>query len=67
MDLTASRLRARELLRPSGEIAIVGLNANKTLRDWIWSGLNHPTVRIGSKLHHESRDIGVLMAMPART
>ncbi len=40
MDLTAPRLRVRALLRLSGESAIVGLSANKTLWDWIWSGLN---------------------------
>ncbi|PRC41319.1 SAM-dependent methyltransferase [Mycobacterium sp. ITM-2017-0098] len=64
MDLRASLLRARDLLRPSGEIAIVGLSANKTLRDWIWSGLCLPAVRIGSKLNHETRDIGVAVADP---
>lgn len=64
MDPRASLLKARELLRPSGEIAIVGLSANKTLPDWIWSGLSLPAVRIGSRLHHETRDIGVAVADP---
>jgi len=59
MDLRASLLKARDLLRPSGEIAIVGLAANKTAWDWIWSALCLPAVRIGSMLHHETRDIGV--------
>jgi 2-polyprenyl-3-methyl-5-hydroxy-6-metoxy-1,4-benzoquinol methylase len=62
MDLRASLRKARQLLRPSGEIAIVGLSANKTLWDWTVSGLCLPIVRIGSKLHHETRDIGVLTA-----
>ena len=64
MDLRTSLLKARELLRPSGEIAIVGLSANKTARDWIWSALCLPAVRIGSKLQHETRDIGVVVAHP---
>jgi 2-polyprenyl-3-methyl-5-hydroxy-6-metoxy-1,4-benzoquinol methylase len=64
MDLEASLRKARELLRPSGEIAIVGLSANKTLRDWIWSGLCLPVVWICSRLHHETRDIGVAVAHP---
>ena len=64
MDLRASLLKARRLLRPSGEIAIVGLSANKTLWDWTLSGLCLPIVRIGSKLYHETRDIDVLTALP---
>lgn len=64
MDLRASLLKARHLLRPSGEIAIVGLSATTTLRDWIWSGLCLPAVRIGSWLHHETRYIGVEVATP---
>lgn len=62
MDLRASLLKARDLLRPSGEIAIVGLAANTTPWDWICSALCLPAVRIGSSLHHETRDIGVPVA-----
>jgi len=64
MDLRAALRKARGLLRPSGELAIVGLSANKTPTDWIWSVLSLPVVRIGSTLHHESRDIGVPVAAP---
>lgn len=62
MDLRASLLKARSLLRPSGEIAVVGLSANRTLRDWIWSGLCLPAVLLGSKLHNETRDVGLVVA-----
>ncbi len=62
MDLRSSLLKARRLLRPSGEIVVVGLSANKTVRDWLWSAACLPMVRIGSWLHAETRDIGVPVA-----
>jgi 2-polyprenyl-3-methyl-5-hydroxy-6-metoxy-1,4-benzoquinol methylase len=37
MDLRASLIKARELLTPTGELAVVGCHANKTVRDWIWA------------------------------
>jgi 2-polyprenyl-3-methyl-5-hydroxy-6-metoxy-1,4-benzoquinol methylase len=62
MDLQSSLVKARKLLRPSGEIAVVGLSANKTAADWLWSAACLPAVRIGSWLHAEIRDIGVPVA-----
>lgn len=59
MDLRESLAKARHLLRPSGEIAVVGLSADKTPGDWLWSAACLPAVRIGSWLHAETRDIGV--------
>ncbi|HEY9266621.1 MAG TPA: class I SAM-dependent methyltransferase [Mycobacterium sp.] len=59
MDLRESLVKARQLVRPSGEIAAVGLSANKTPGDWLWSAACLPAVRIGSWLHAETRDIGV--------
>lgn len=67
MDLRATLTKARELLTPTGEIAVVGLSANKTLRDWVWSGLCLPAVRLGSFWHRETRDIGVPVADPAES
>ncbi|MBB2991765.1 2-polyprenyl-3-methyl-5-hydroxy-6-metoxy-1,4-benzoquinol methylase [Mycolicibacterium iranicum] len=64
MDLRAALGRARDLLRPGGEIAIVGLAANRSPVDWMWSGLCLPAVRIGSLWHRETRDIGVAVATP---
>lgn len=61
-DLRSSLVKARRLLRPSGEIAVVGLSANKTVGDWVWSAAVLPAVRIGSWLHAEIRDIGVPVA-----
>ena len=64
MDLRASLVKARDLLTPTGEIAVVGCSANKTVRDWVWSAMCVPAARIGSWLHSETRNIGVVVADP---
>lgn len=64
MDLRASLVKARELLTPTGEIAVVGCAANKAVRDWVWSVTCVPAARIGSWLHSETRNIGVVVAEP---
>jgi hypothetical protein len=64
MDLRASLVKARELLTPTGEIAVVGCSANKTVRDWIWSVGCVPAARIGSWLNSEVRDVGVVVKDP---
>ena len=56
--------KARQMLRPAGELAVVGLSANKCVAAWVWGGLCLPVVRAGSKLHQETRDIGVAVANP---
>lgn len=56
--------KARQMLRPAGELAVVGLSANKSVADWVWAGLCLPAVRAGSRLHRESRNIGVAVADP---
>lgn len=56
--------RAREMLRPAGELAVVGLSANKTVADWAWAALCTPAARAGSLLHRETRNIGVAVADP---
>ncbi len=52
------------MLRPHGELAVVGLSANMTVREWLWSGVCLPAVRVGSWLHRERRDVGVVVAQP---
>jgi 2-polyprenyl-3-methyl-5-hydroxy-6-metoxy-1,4-benzoquinol methylase len=64
MDLRASLVKARNLLTPTGEIAAVGCSANKTVRDWVWSAMCVPAARIGSLLHSETRNIGVVVTDP---
>ena len=56
--------KARQLLRPGGELAIVGLAANKTAADWVWNSLCAPVALVGSRLHREIRDVGVPVAEP---
>jgi 2-polyprenyl-3-methyl-5-hydroxy-6-metoxy-1,4-benzoquinol methylase len=64
MDLRASLIKARDLLTPTGEIAVVGCAANKTVRDWVWSAMCVPAARFGSWLHSETRNIGVVVTDP---
>jgi hypothetical protein len=64
MDLHASLVKARALLTPRGEIAVVGCTANKTVRDWVWSAMCVPAARIGSWLHSETRNVGVVVTDP---
>jgi 2-polyprenyl-3-methyl-5-hydroxy-6-metoxy-1,4-benzoquinol methylase len=64
MELRASLVKARELLTPTGEIAVVGCSANKTVRDWVWSTMCVPAARIGSWLHSETRNVGVVVTDP---
>jgi 2-polyprenyl-3-methyl-5-hydroxy-6-metoxy-1,4-benzoquinol methylase len=64
MDLHASLVKARDLLTPTGEIAVVGCSANKTVRDWVWSVMCVPAARLGSWLHSENRNIGVVVTDP---
>jgi 2-polyprenyl-3-methyl-5-hydroxy-6-metoxy-1,4-benzoquinol methylase len=59
LDLAVALAKARALVRPGGEIIVVGLAANKTAIDWMISGLMLPFVRLGSCMHHEARDVGV--------
>jgi 2-polyprenyl-3-methyl-5-hydroxy-6-metoxy-1,4-benzoquinol methylase len=64
MDLHATLLRARQMLTPTGEIAVVGLSANKSIADWLWAVGFLPAVLVGSRLHRESSDIGVTLTNP---
>jgi len=64
MDLRSSLAKARDLLTPMGEIAVVGLSANKSVRDWVWALMCLPGARLGSWWHAETRDIGLVVADP---
>jgi len=67
MDLRAALTRARGLLTPTGAIAVVGLSANKSLWDWVWSVGSVLPVWLGSRLHRETPDIGVVIADPCES
>lgn len=64
LDLRPTLAAANEMLRPGGELAVVGLSANTTAADWMWSALCLPAARLGSRWHRETRDIGVAVADP---
>jgi 2-polyprenyl-3-methyl-5-hydroxy-6-metoxy-1,4-benzoquinol methylase len=64
MDLRASLEKARDLLTPTGEIAVVGLSANKSVHDWVWAAICVPAARLGSWWHSETRNVGVVVADP---
>jgi SAM-dependent methyltransferase len=64
MDLRTTLGRARDLLTPSGEIAVVGLSANQSAWDWVWSACCLPVVKVADRLHGETPDIGVVLAEP---
>lgn len=64
LPLRETLSKARHLLAPAGELAIVGLSANKTVADWTWAALCTPAARVGSWLHRETRDVGVAVADP---
>jgi SAM-dependent methyltransferase len=64
MDLRTTLARARHLLTPAGEIAVVGLSANESAWDWVWSACCLPAVKVGDRLHGDTPDIGVTLADP---
>lgn len=64
IELRVALTKARSMLRPTGEIAVVGLAANRSVRNWVWAGACLPVVRVASRLHGETPDIGVPVAGP---
>jgi 2-polyprenyl-3-methyl-5-hydroxy-6-metoxy-1,4-benzoquinol methylase len=64
LALREALLKARQLLSPGGELAIVGLSVNRSILDWTWAALCTPVAFIGSLVHQETRDIGVPIADP---
>lgn len=64
MQLEPALTKARDLLRPGGDLLVVGLAANTSAWDWAVSGLALPVIRIASRLHGETPDIGVPIAAP---
>lgn len=64
LPLRETLRKSRRMLRPRGQLAIVGLSANKTIADWTWAALCTPAARLGSRLHRETRNIGVAVAEP---
>jgi SAM-dependent methyltransferase len=64
MHLRESLAKARRLLRPGGELLVVGLAADRSIADRAFAAMGLPWARIGSLLHGETGDIGVPVAEP---
>lgn len=60
----AKRYKSAPNARARGELAILGISANKTIADWTWAAVCTPAARVGSWLHRETRDIGVAIVNP---
>ena len=64
MNLRGALERARDLLAPGGEIAVVGLSANKSAWDWVRSACCVPAVMVADRFHRATPEIGVRIAEP---
>lgn len=64
MNLRGALERARDLLAPGGEIAVVGLSANKSAWDWARSACCVPAVMVADRFHRATPEIGVRIAEP---
>ena len=56
MDTRCALIKAKNMLRPGGQILVVGLARNSSLMDWAISGALLPVVKISSYLHKETHD-----------
>ena len=64
LPLEAGLARLGELVAPGGRLIVVGLAASRSSWDWLLSGLSVIPIRVASRWHHETRDIGVRTARP---
>ena len=64
LPLEAGLARLGELVAPGGRLIVVGLAASRSSWDWLLPGLSVIPIRVASRWHHESRDIGVRTARP---
>lgn len=64
MDLESTLRRTAEMLRPGGQLVVVGLSANRSVGDYARSALLLPVVRLMSRIHRESRSVRVVAQPP---
>jgi len=64
MELRTALLKMSQLLAPGGRLLIIGLAANKSIADFVISGLLLFPIRIMDRLHGGMQDIGVRIANP---
>jgi len=63
MSLELSLQKAAQLLRPGGQLIVVGLSANKSVGDHLWSAIRLPIVRLLSWCHREAY-VGLVAVPP---
>ncbi|MFD1773731.1 class I SAM-dependent methyltransferase [Paenibacillus rhizophilus] len=64
MELRNSLLKIRQVLAPGGRLLIIGLAANKSLLDFVISGLLVVPIRIMDRIHGGVQDPNVRIAEP---
>lgn len=64
MDIRAALSKMHQTLAPGGRVLIIGLTANKSIMDYLLSGLVLLPIRIMDRLHGGMKDIGVQIAEP---
>jgi len=64
MELRTALSKMREFLAPGGRLLVVGLSANKSILDFIISGLLVIPIRIMDRFHGGVKDFGVKIASP---
>ena len=64
MELRNALLKIRQVLAPGGRVLIIGLAADKSIKDIFISGLLFLPIRFMDRLHGGMQDIGVRIAAP---
>lgn len=64
MDLRSALIQMRQALAPGGRLLIIGLAADKSLKDRLISGMVLLPIRFMDRLHGGMQDIGVRIAEP---
>ncbi len=64
MELKSALLKMRQVLAPGGRMLIVGLAVDKSIMDFVISGLLVLPIRVMDRLHGGMRDPGVRIAKP---
>lgn len=64
MDLRSALLKMYQVLAPGGRLLIVGIAANKSIMDFVISGLLVLPIRVMDRLHGGMKDPGVRFANP---
>jgi ubiquinone/menaquinone biosynthesis C-methylase UbiE len=64
MDLRTALLKMSQVLAPGGRLLIIGIAADKSMMDFVISGLLVLPIRIMGRIHGGMQDIGVRIAAP---